>query len=91
VRRQGIAINDQGTETGVTAIGRAARGPDGTVVAAVSLAIPTARFRRERIPEWTQHLATTVSRIEHDLAANHRSRDARRRGPDERVNAEVRN
>jgi IclR family transcriptional regulator, acetate operon repressor len=68
VRRQGFAVNDQATETGVTAIGRAARGPGGTPVGAVSLAMPTARFRRDRLPEWAQTLATTVSRIEHELA-----------------------
>jgi IclR family transcriptional regulator, acetate operon repressor len=67
IRRRGIAINNQATETGVTAIGRAVRGPDGTAVAAVSLAMPTARFRRDRLPEWIQHLTTTVSRIEHEL------------------------
>ncbi|WP_219414423.1 IclR family transcriptional regulator [Pseudonocardia nigra] len=70
VRRQGFAINDQATETGVTAIGRAVRGADSTVVAGVSIAMPTARFRRDRLPEWTQNLATTVSWIEQALAAS---------------------
>ncbi len=69
VRRQGLAINDQATETGVTAIGRAVRGPGGAVVAAVSLAMPTARFHRDRLPEWTQDLAAAVAGIEHELAA----------------------
>jgi DNA-binding IclR family transcriptional regulator len=67
IRRQGFALNNQATEAGVTAIGRAVRDPDGPAVAAVSLAMPTARFRRDRLPEWTGHLATTVSRIEHEL------------------------
>jgi IclR family acetate operon transcriptional repressor len=69
VRRRGFALNDQATETGLTAIGRAVRGPGGAAVAAVSLAMPTARFRRDRLAEWTQHVATTVSRIEGELAA----------------------
>ncbi|HYH32002.1 MAG TPA: IclR family transcriptional regulator [Pseudonocardia sp.] len=69
VRRQGFAVNDQATETGVTAIGRAVRGADGTVSAGISLAMPTARFRRERLAEWVQDLAATAGRIEHELAA----------------------
>jgi DNA-binding IclR family transcriptional regulator len=69
VRRRGFALNDQATETGLTAIGRAVRGPGGAAVAAVSLAMPTARFRRDRLPEWTQHVAVTASRIEGELAA----------------------
>lgn len=69
VRRRGFALNDQATETGLTAIGRAVRGPRGAAVAAVSLAMPTARFRRDRLAEWTQHVATTASRIEGELAA----------------------
>jgi IclR family transcriptional regulator, acetate operon repressor len=69
VRRQGFAVNDQATETGVTAIGRALRGADGTVTAGVSIAMPTARFRRDRLAAWVQDLAATVGRIEHELAA----------------------
>jgi DNA-binding IclR family transcriptional regulator len=67
IRRQGFAVNDQATEAGVTAIGRAVRGPGSRAVAAVSLAIPTARFSRDRLAEWTGHLATTVAGIEHGL------------------------
>lgn len=68
VRKQGFAVNDQATETGVTAIGQALRCPDGMAPAAVSIAMPTVRFRRNRLPEWTNHLATAVARIERDLA-----------------------
>jgi DNA-binding IclR family transcriptional regulator len=69
VRRRGFAVNDQATETGVTAIGRAVRGADGVAVAAVSIAMPTARFHRDRLAEWVQELAATAARIEHELAA----------------------
>ncbi|GAA5140512.1 IclR family transcriptional regulator [Pseudonocardia adelaidensis] len=68
VRKQGFAVNDQATETGVTAIGQAVPCPAGMVPAAVSIAMPTARYRRDRLPEWTRDLATTVARIERDLA-----------------------
>lgn len=67
VRRQGFAVNDQATEAGVTAIGRAVTAPDGTVVAAVSIAMPTARYRRDRLGEWATELATTAQSIERVL------------------------
>jgi IclR family acetate operon transcriptional repressor len=68
VRKQGFAVNDQATENGVTAIGQALACPRGMVPAAVSIAMPTVRYRRDRLPEWTRDLATTVARIERDLA-----------------------
>jgi IclR family transcriptional regulator, acetate operon repressor len=68
VRKQGFAVNDQATENGVTAIGQAVAGPRGMVPAAVSIAMPTVRYRRDRLPEWTRDLATAVARIERDLA-----------------------
>ncbi|RZL76631.1 MAG: IclR family transcriptional regulator [Rhodococcus sp. (in: high G+C Gram-positive bacteria)] len=67
VRRQGFAINDQGTEIGVTAIGQAVRGPTSEVKTAVSIAMPTARYRRDRLVEWVQRLAATVKRIEQGI------------------------
>jgi IclR family transcriptional regulator, acetate operon repressor len=68
VRKQGFAVNDQATETGVTAIGQAVPCPAGMVPAAVSIAMPTVRYRRDRLPEWTKDLATAVARIERELA-----------------------
>jgi IclR family transcriptional regulator, acetate operon repressor len=68
VRKQGFAVNDQATENGVTAIGQAVACPRGMVPAAVSIAMPTVRYRRDRLPEWTRELATTVARIEQDLS-----------------------
>jgi IclR family acetate operon transcriptional repressor len=69
VRRQGFAVNDQATETGVPARGRPAGAPVAPAVAGVSLAMPTARYRRDRLPEWVQNVTTAVSRIEDELAA----------------------
>jgi IclR family acetate operon transcriptional repressor len=66
VRRQGFAVNDQRTEVGVTAIGRAF--PAGAVFpAAVSIAMPTARYDRGRLPEWARLLQSTVAAIERVL------------------------
>jgi IclR family transcriptional regulator, acetate operon repressor len=61
VRRQGFAVNDQVTETGVTAIGHAVNCP---VPSAVSIAMPTVRYRRDRLTEWVRELAATAEGIE---------------------------
>ncbi|NRN67940.1 HTH-type transcriptional repressor AllR [Kibdelosporangium sp. 4NS15] len=67
VRREGFAINDQRTEAGVTAVGRALRDAAGKPVAAVSIAMPTARYDRTRLPEWVALLTATASAIERTL------------------------
>ncbi len=64
VRRQGFAVNDQRTEAGVTAIGCRVPGTE----AAVSIAMPTARFDRGRLPEWASLLAATVAAIEEGMS-----------------------
>ncbi|GAA4920501.1 IclR family transcriptional regulator [Actinomycetospora succinea] len=64
-RRQGFALNDQRTETGVTAIGAAV--PTTAVAGAISISMPTARYRRARLPEWAGLLADTARRIARDL------------------------
>jgi DNA-binding IclR family transcriptional regulator len=68
VRRQDFAVNDQGTEAGVTAIGHPIRGPRGTPVAAVSVAMPTARYNHDRLPEWVAALGAITANIERELA-----------------------
>lgn len=67
VRRRGFAINDQQTEAGVTAVARLVRDPAGRGAAAVSLALPTARFGADRLPGWLEALGATVAQVEHDL------------------------
>ena len=64
-RRQGFALNDQRTETGVTAIGAAV--PSGAVPGAISISMPTARYRRARLTEWAGLLTDTARRIARDL------------------------
>ncbi len=67
IRRQDFAVNDQRTEPGVTAIGKAVRVPMGAPPAAVSLAMPTARYRHDKLRGWVENLATTAGRIEQEL------------------------
>ncbi|GAA1391181.1 glyoxylate bypass operon transcriptional repressor IclR [Pseudonocardia kongjuensis] len=62
-RRRGYALNEQATESGVTAIGRAVDGPPGAVPAAVAIAMPTVRFRRDRVAELGAELAAATGRI----------------------------
>jgi IclR family transcriptional regulator, acetate operon repressor len=69
IRRQGFALNDQRTEDGVTAIGTAVPGPaTGTAVAgAISISMPTTRYRRARLTEWVGLLTETARRIARDV------------------------
>lgn len=66
-RRRGVAINQGATETGLTAIGHPVRGPARTPAAALSVAMPTARYDRSRLPELTAALADTAAAIDGDL------------------------
>jgi IclR family acetate operon transcriptional repressor len=68
VRRRGFAINDQRTEAGLTAIGCAILSATGPVAAGLSIAMPTARFHRDRLAGWFDDLASTAVRVRHDLA-----------------------
>jgi IclR family acetate operon transcriptional repressor len=70
VRRQGFAINDQESEAGLTAVGVAVPGPAGVPRAALSLAVPTARYTREVLPRWTAELSAAASVVARDLAAH---------------------
>lgn len=58
VRCRGFALNDQFTEIGLTVVG-----------CPVSIAMPTARYRRDRLPEWVGHLTATAADIARELAA----------------------
>jgi IclR family acetate operon transcriptional repressor len=67
VRQRGFAINDQQTETGLTALGMVFAHGTGVPKAAACLALPTARFNRDRLPGLIAALTAAVQRIEHDL------------------------
>ncbi|WP_182909177.1 IclR family transcriptional regulator [Microbispora sp. H13382] len=75
VRRRGFAINDQHkrTERGVTAVARAVRQPNEEVIAAMSLAMPTSRFRRDQLSRLNAEIASTVAAVERDLRGSPRS------------------
>jgi DNA-binding IclR family transcriptional regulator len=67
VRRRGYAINNQQTETGLTAIGIAVKDTAGASCAAVCIAMPTARYHRDRLQQQIAALGETAQRIEADL------------------------
>lgn len=69
VRKRGFAINDQATETGLTAIGVVLEDASGGPSAALSLAMPTARFHRDKLSGWVEAMARTVGDIERDLSS----------------------
>jgi len=66
VRRRGFAINKDRTETGVTAIGRGVRIGTRTD-AAVTVSMPTVRFREDRLVDIVSALALAARAIERDL------------------------
>jgi DNA-binding IclR family transcriptional regulator len=67
VRRRGYAVNDQETETGLTALGVVVPAGSGPPTAAISLAMPSARWSRDRVPAWGAALAATAAGIAADL------------------------
>ncbi|MGP4026002.1 IclR family transcriptional regulator [Actinomadura sp. 3N407] len=64
VRKRGFAINDQLTETGLTAVGVVIRDRSGGPPAGLSIALPTARFDRDALPGWVNALSAAAQRIE---------------------------
>jgi IclR family transcriptional regulator, acetate operon repressor len=69
VRRRGFAVNDQETETGLTAVGVAVPPAGGFAGVALSVAAPSARYARDRQPVWAGALARTAAAIARDLDA----------------------
>jgi IclR family acetate operon transcriptional repressor len=71
VRRRGYAVNDQETEAGLTAVGVVVPAGSDVPTAAISLAMPSARWSRDRVPAWGAALSATAAGIARDLAAVH--------------------
>jgi len=69
VRRRGFAVNDQGTEAGLTAVGVAVPPAGGFTGAALSVAAPTARYSRDRARVWAAALVEAAGAIARDLDA----------------------
>jgi IclR family transcriptional regulator, acetate operon repressor len=71
VRSRAYALNEQQTETGVSATGVLIKGARGDPVAAISLSIPSARFGHAQLPGWVSALQSTAADIAADLVAAH--------------------
>jgi DNA-binding IclR family transcriptional regulator len=69
VRRTGFAFNLERSERGLVAIGRGVLDRTGNTVAAVSVSLPRARYRKERIPEFTSALTIAAEAITANLPA----------------------
>jgi len=69
VRRRGLAVNDQGAEAGLTAVGIAVPSAGVFTGVALSVAAPTARFARDRLPVWGAALAEAAGAVARDLDA----------------------
>ncbi|ALE86615.1 MULTISPECIES: IclR family transcriptional regulator [unclassified Pseudonocardia] len=69
IRRQGFALNDGLTETGLTAIGCLVTVSAGSMPIAISLAMPTARYRKDLLSDWVQEIRATADGIARDLEA----------------------
>jgi DNA-binding IclR family transcriptional regulator len=67
IRRRGFAVNDQGTEAGLTAVGVAVPAGAGLPPAALSLAMPSVRYSGDRLPAWGTALAAAAAAIRGDL------------------------
>ena len=67
VRLNGFAINNQQTEPGLTAIGVSLTRPS-DIPAGVSIAMPTARFDKQKVDTWVRELRQCASSIEDNLA-----------------------
>ncbi|MFJ3958262.1 IclR family transcriptional regulator [Arthrobacter sp. NPDC090010] len=68
VRQRGFAANIEGTETGVSALGEAVRDRAGRPVAAVSVAVPSSRFRAVLEGGLVGRLHAAVRQLERELA-----------------------
>ena len=66
VRSRGFAINNGRTEDGIVAIGMAVIDPHGGL-AGISLALPSARFTRDAVPDFIRHMHGCRTAIERDL------------------------
>ncbi|HVQ96703.1 MAG TPA: IclR family transcriptional regulator C-terminal domain-containing protein [Mycobacteriales bacterium] len=69
IRRRGLAVNDQETEAGLTAVGVVIPDRSGAPSAALALAMPTARYSRDLLPGWGAALSAAAEKIALDLAA----------------------
>nr|WP_184288490.1 IclR family transcriptional regulator [Nocardiopsis algeriensis] len=67
VRARGHALNIDGTEEGVSALGACVRNGAGDALCALTVAVPSARFSAERREELLRALKESIARAEHDV------------------------
>lgn len=67
IRRDGYAMSMEETEQGVIGVGVAILGPNARPVAAITVAIPSVRFKRELVPEYASALQAAAEKIQEDL------------------------
>lgn len=67
VRRNGYAINNGETERGITAVGGCVKDLSGLPLAAISISVPSIRFRQRRCANLVRQLDDTVRGIAADL------------------------
>ncbi|WP_455430216.1 IclR family transcriptional regulator [Nonomuraea jabiensis] len=67
VRARGYALNIDGTERGVSAIGATLRNGNGTALAALSISAPSARFGPDRVGFFAAQLQAAVREAEQAL------------------------
>jgi IclR family transcriptional regulator, acetate operon repressor len=68
IRVRGYALNVGGTEQGVSAIGACLRDEEGAAVAALSIAVPSARFAGDRVQAFASELRLMVTSAQQALA-----------------------
>lgn len=67
VRRTGFALNQGRSERGVVAVGVPVRGADGSVVAGISVSMPSVRYVKEQLPTYVTTLRSAATALERDL------------------------
>ncbi|MFI6920907.1 IclR family transcriptional regulator [Nonomuraea spiralis] len=67
VRERGYALNLEATEVGICAIGMCVVDRSDQAVGALTMAMPTSRFSRDRLPSLVAELRFTVTRAGNDL------------------------
>jgi IclR family transcriptional regulator, acetate operon repressor len=72
VRRRGYGLNIEESEQGVVAIGRQLHDTTGRPIAALSVSIPSARFRRRDINRYAQAVLNAAHLAEQHVASEQR-------------------
>lgn len=71
--RQGFALNQDRSERGVTALGVGVRGPGGSLVAGLSVSLPSARFEPTRMEAMLAVMRQCAAGVRADLVASRSS------------------